>query len=50
LRITAVDIIPVAVPYKPEAGTVVTAGLQLTEARHLLVEVKTDEGRRRALA
>jgi L-alanine-DL-glutamate epimerase-like enolase superfamily enzyme len=44
LRITAVDIIPVAVPYKPEAGTVVTAGLQLTEARHLLIEVKTDAG------
>jgi hypothetical protein len=38
LRITAVDIIPVAVPCKPEAGTVVAAGLQLTEARHLLVE------------
>jgi L-Ala-D/L-Glu epimerase / N-acetyl-D-glutamate racemase len=44
LHIASVDIIPVAVPYRPEAGVVITAGLRLTEARHLLIQVKTDEG------
>jgi L-alanine-DL-glutamate epimerase-like enolase superfamily enzyme len=40
MRLTAV-----AVPYRPELGAVVTAGLRLTQARHLLVELHTDDGR-----
>ncbi|MDO8211717.1 mandelate racemase/muconate lactonizing enzyme family protein [Conexibacter sp. CPCC 206217] len=34
----------VAVPYRPGVGAIVTAGLVLTEARHVLVEVRTDDG------
>lgn len=39
VRLTAV-----AVPYRPELGTIVTSGLVLSEARHLLVEVVTEDG------
>ncbi|MDA0159249.1 hypothetical protein OM076_03140 [Solirubrobacter ginsenosidimutans] len=44
MKITSVDVTVVAVPYKPEVGAIVTAGLVLTEARHVLVALHTDEG------
>jgi L-alanine-DL-glutamate epimerase-like enolase superfamily enzyme len=44
-RVVGIRLTAVAVPYRPELGAVVTAGLRLTEARHLLVEVHTDDGR-----
>jgi L-Ala-D/L-Glu epimerase len=44
-RVIGVDLTAVAVPYTTELGTVVTAGLTLSEARHLIVEVHTDDGR-----
>lgn len=44
MQIVGVELTAVAVPYKPELGTVVTAGLQLSEARHILVEIHTDVG------
>jgi hypothetical protein len=37
VRIESVDVTVVAVPYKPEVGEIVTAGLVLTEARHVIV-------------
>jgi L-alanine-DL-glutamate epimerase-like enolase superfamily enzyme len=43
-RVAAVELTAVAVPYRPELGTVVTAGLSLTEARHVLVEVVAGDG------
>ena len=43
-RIVGVELTAVAVPYRPEAGTVVTAGLSLSEARHVLVEVVAEDG------
>jgi L-alanine-DL-glutamate epimerase-like enolase superfamily enzyme len=43
-RIVSVDVTVVAVPYRAGVGAIVTAGLVLTEARHVLVEVRTDEG------
>jgi L-Ala-D/L-Glu epimerase len=42
--VAAVRLTAVAVPYRPELGTVVTAGLSLSEARHLLVEVIAEDG------
>jgi L-alanine-DL-glutamate epimerase-like enolase superfamily enzyme len=44
MRIVSVEATPVAVPYDPEFGPVVTAGLSMTEARHVIVKVTTDEG------
>jgi L-alanine-DL-glutamate epimerase-like enolase superfamily enzyme len=44
VKITKVDVTVVAVPYKPEVGAIVTAGLVLTEARHVLLTIYTDEG------
>jgi L-alanine-DL-glutamate epimerase-like enolase superfamily enzyme len=45
MRIVGARLTAVAVPYRSELGTVVTSGLRLTEARHLLVELVDDEGR-----
>lgn len=42
--VVGVRMTAVAVPYRPELGTVVTAGLALSEARHLLVEVVAEDG------
>ena len=39
VRLTAVD-----VPYRPELGTLVTAGMTQRGARHVLVEVFADDG------
>jgi L-Ala-D/L-Glu epimerase len=39
IRLTAVD-----VPYTPELGTLITAGLTQSGARHVLVEVFADDG------
>jgi L-alanine-DL-glutamate epimerase-like enolase superfamily enzyme len=44
MKIIGVELTAVAVPYTAELGTVVTSGLRLSEARHLLVEVHTDAG------
>lgn len=44
MRIVGVELTAVAVPYTSELGTLVTAGLRLSEARHLLVQVHTDAG------
>jgi L-alanine-DL-glutamate epimerase-like enolase superfamily enzyme len=44
VRIESVDVTVVAVPYKPEVGAIVTAGLVLTEARHVIIELRTDTG------
>lgn len=44
MRIVGVEVTAVAVPYTSELGTLVTSGLRLSEARHLLVEVHTDGG------
>jgi L-alanine-DL-glutamate epimerase-like enolase superfamily enzyme len=44
VRVVSVDATVVAVPFRPEVGAVVTAGMVLTEARHVLIEVRTDEG------
>jgi L-alanine-DL-glutamate epimerase-like enolase superfamily enzyme len=43
-RVRAIRMTGVAVPYRAEVGTVVTAGLELSEARHLLVEVLLEDG------
>lgn len=44
MKITSVEVIPVSVPFRPEVGVVVTAGLTSTGAQHHLVRVHTDEG------
>jgi L-alanine-DL-glutamate epimerase-like enolase superfamily enzyme len=44
VRIVGVELTAVAVPYTAELGTLVTSGLRLSEARHLLVAVHTDTG------
>jgi len=44
MRIVGVELTAVAVPYSSELGTLVTSGLTLSEARHLLVQVHTDAG------
>lgn len=44
MRICAVEVTPVAVPYRPEVGPIVTSKMVLTEARHVIVRVGTDEG------
>jgi L-alanine-DL-glutamate epimerase-like enolase superfamily enzyme len=44
MKIVSVDVTVVDVPYKPGVGQIVTAGLVLTGANHVLVEVRTDEG------
>jgi L-alanine-DL-glutamate epimerase-like enolase superfamily enzyme len=44
MRIVAVELIAVAVPYTSDLGTLVTSGLTLSEARHILVRVHTDIG------
>jgi len=44
MRVISVEASVVAVPFRPGVGTVVTAGMRLTEARHVLVEVHTDAG------
>jgi len=45
MRIVGARLTAVAVPYTAELGAVVTAGLRLTEARHVLIELVTDDGR-----
>jgi len=42
--VTGATLTAVAVPYRPEAGTLVTAGLELTEARHVILQLHTDQG------
>ncbi|HVB77937.1 MAG TPA: enolase C-terminal domain-like protein [Candidatus Nitrosotalea sp.] len=42
--VTGATITGVAVPYRPELGTVITAGLELTEARHVILQLHTDQG------
>jgi L-Ala-D/L-Glu epimerase len=44
MRIVSVEATPVAVPFDPEFGPVVTAGLTMTAAHHVIVKVTTDEG------
>lgn len=44
MRVIGVEATVVAVPFRPGVGTVVTAGMTLSEARHVLIEVHTDEG------
>ena len=44
MKITSVDLTPVDVPYRPELGTVVTYVLTASSARHVMVQVRTDEG------
>jgi L-alanine-DL-glutamate epimerase-like enolase superfamily enzyme len=44
MRITSVKFMSVSVPYDAEVGPIVTAGLEMTHANHVLVRVDTDEG------
>jgi L-alanine-DL-glutamate epimerase-like enolase superfamily enzyme len=44
MRIESIDVIAVDVPYRNGVRSVVTSGLVLTAANHLLVRVRTDDG------
>jgi L-alanine-DL-glutamate epimerase-like enolase superfamily enzyme len=44
VKVTGVELTAVRVPYTAELGRVVTAGLTLDAAEHVIVEVRTDTG------